>query len=393
MHHLINEIAKASGNEKQDLLYRYGDTDDFKKLLKYVYDPFIKFYMTAPITEGDNAGWVIDESSFDLLDDLANREITGHTALETVCDHIITLIPEHADLFKKIINKDLRMGVGLKTINKIFPGLIPGLKDGSEKPSIMLLKTFDPEKAKYPLVAAIKKDGVRARAVAYEMFTRAGHRFIGFDHIENELEKYNFEKDGEMMVPGIDFDGASGLIRNHQSVPNAVYWLFDIPGLDISKWARYLFMLRNIQVTNCIKIVPHYWIKNEAQLMAIYEGVLLAGEEGLVVYTNNHEYRDARSWDWTRLVPKKAADCQVIGFEEGKGRLAGSLGKIIVDFKGIAVKVGTGFTDAQRKNIWFNQIHNMGKIAECEYKEETKNGSMRQPRFKGFRYDKTEVEE
>ena len=139
-------------------------------------------------------------------------------------------------------------------------------------------------------------------------------------------------------------------------------------------------------------------------------------EECLVIYDADSYYEDKRSYDWMRLVPIATEDCKVIGFFEGKGKHADSLGGIIVDYKGHEVKVGTGFKEKFiakdslnlnkiesvnpkyrrisvneqniRQYIWDNKELFLGAIAECEYKEKTKAGSMRQPRFKRWRWDK-----
>ena len=79
--------------------------------------------------------------------------------------------------------------------------------------------------------------------------------------------------------------------------------------------------------------------------------------------------------------------------EEGEGRLAGTLGAIHVRYRdGNIVKVGSGFSDWHRNEIWQNQIYYIGKIVEIQYFEETKNDkggvSLRFPIFKDIRLDK-----
>ena len=65
-------------------------------------------------------------------------------------------------------------------------------------------------------------------------------------------------------------------------------------------------------------------------------------------------------------------DLEVIGFEEGSGRLAGTLGAILVRYKeGNVVKVGSGSSDSMRSEIWANQSDWLGSICEIQYFEET----------------------
>lgn len=424
MLNVIKRIQKASGAiDKKRII---SENPKLRSILIAAYNPFKKYYITPPPLHGTEGGgelctsngWIKNEY-YSLLEDLSSRDLSGNAAFEKVCDVLVSLSPEGAMLLRMVLNKDLRMGVGIKTINQVWPGCIPYSVDGdTSKPSIMLCKTFDPLKAVFPLMAAVKKDGIRGRAHDYRLQTRAGHYFIGFEHIEEELDKYPFEKDGEVCVPGLDFDASSGLVRNDQAVPQAIYWLFDCPSHPGNKKERYEYLKKHVVETDTIKIVEHRTCTNLGELMSFYEEALAAGDEGLVVYTIDHRYRDERSWDWTRLVPLKSADCTCIGFEEGTGKLECSLGKIIVQFGSQKVKVGTGFTEKPWKNltipeknsikkkygdideedyerirrgfIWGNQSFFLGKIAKCVYKEKTKTGSMRQPRFKGWRLDKVE---
>jgi DNA ligase-1 len=73
------------------------------------------------------------------------------------------------------------------------------------------------------------------------------------------------------------------------------------------------------------------------------------------------------------------------------------LGAILVRYKdGNIVKVGSGFTDWLREEIWKNQRKYLDDICEIQYFEETTNQdggiSLRFPIFKDFRTDKLEAD-
>ena len=90
----------------------------------------------------------------------------------------------------------------------------------------------------------------------------------------------------------------------------------------------------------------------------------------------------------------QTADLKIIGFEEGQGKHTGKLGAILVEYKNNIVRVGSGFSDAEREYIWDNQQDYINNIAEVQYFEETKNKegglSLRFPVWKHIRRDKTE---
>lgn len=390
----IIEIKRAIGQDKIKVMRKYPE---LQEILQYAYDPFKKYYITAPDLNGVLNGADIGADTKELLDDLSSRELSGQAAFEAVCDHIATLNIDTTKIFKMVINKDLRAGINIKSINKAWPGLISLTFDGSAKPDIMLLKTFNPKKIKYPCYAAVKKDGVRGLYVS-TMISRQGQKLIGHDHIEAQIEDCGEEFDGELCVPGKIFDEASGLIRNDQPTPESVYWIFDCPSIPGTKAQRYKWLLENISETDNIRLIYHWIFYNEKQLMEFYKHVLGKGEEGIVIYDPEDIYEDKRSYSWMRMVPKKQADCKVIGFYEGRGKHAWSLGGIVVDYKGHKVKVGSGFIEKISGNdssmykirsfIWDNKELFLGAIAQCEFKEETKAGSMRQPIFKRWRFDK-----
>jgi DNA ligase-1 len=108
-------------------------------------------------------------------------------------------------------------------------------------------------------------------------------------------------------------------------------------------------------------------------------------------------YEFKRTNGLLKVKKMQTMDLEIIGFEEGEGRLAGKLGAVLVRYKnGNVVKVGSGFSDDLRVTIWVNQSDYLGNICEVQYFEETTNAdggeSLRFPIFKDFRPDKTEAD-
>jgi ATP-dependent DNA ligase len=116
--------------------------------------------------------------------------------------------------------------------------------------------------------------------------------------------------------------------------------------------------------------------------------------EGAMVKASNGLYRLARDYAWMKLKAKETVDLPVIGAYPGKAgkRFAESLGGVTVNFNGVDVNVGGGFTPPQRDEIWKTWLEDkaqlVGKVAEIEYHEITPDGSLRSPRFKRWRDDK-----
>ena len=83
---------------------------------------------------------------------------------------------------------------------------------------------------------------------------------------------------------------------------------------------------------------------------------------------------------------------EVTGYYEGKDKFTGMLGGIIVDFNGVEVRVGGGYTEQQRKDLWEIRDQLLGRIAEVKYMELTNSNppSLRHPIFLRFRDYKSE---
>jgi len=78
----------------------------------------------------------------------------------------------------------------------------------------------------------------------------------------------------------------------------------------------------------------------------------------------------------------------ITAFHRGTGKYKDSLGKLtvagLVDGVTITAKVGTGFSDAERSNIWANQSTFLGQQVEVVYLGTTVTKSLRHPVFSNF---------
>lgn len=123
----IEEIAATSSTKaKQELLKKYCADEDFIRVLKYAYDPFITFGMQQmPMVIEPGGTQVFDDGVWLVLDDLASRRLTGNDAAYRVGTELSALSTQSAELLRRIIRKNLRAGFSEGTINKVVKGLIP----------------------------------------------------------------------------------------------------------------------------------------------------------------------------------------------------------------------------------------------------------------------------
>jgi hypothetical protein len=99
-------------------------------------------------------------------------------------------------------------------------------------------------------------------------------------------------------------------------------------------------------------------------------------------------------WDQRDSIPrkiklKKDTELYVQDFEEGTGKYVGALGKLVAtpdpEGRGPATRVGTGFSDIQRREIWKSKEKYRGLPVTVNYQNELPSGKLRMPVFKWFR--------
>lgn len=103
--------------------------------------------------------------------------------------------------------------------------------------------------------------------------------------------------------------------------------------------------------------------------------------EGLVYKKWSDLYVGSTVW---RRKKEFTMDYVVMGFEEGKGKHSGRLGALIcglmVDgYLTEKVRVGGGFNDAEREDIWTNAKKYVGRVLEVKGWQIFESGAMRHP--------------
>ena len=101
---LIEQVAATSSkNDKIALLTANRDDDLLKKALEYAYNPFKTYGIRKrPDAIGDHVGRDFDDGTFELLDDLITRKVTGTQAIEFLRGELTALSKESAELLWRI---------------------------------------------------------------------------------------------------------------------------------------------------------------------------------------------------------------------------------------------------------------------------------------------------
>lgn len=265
---------------------------------------------------------------------------------------------------------------------------------------------------KYPCFIQAKLDGVRALAINGKAYSRKmkliPNEFI--QKIFSELNLHGF--DGELMVHG-DFNKVQSAVMSTEGEPDFYYVVYDMWNLDSPYKARFHSLIDDVITINSkhVAAIDSEVVNSPTDAERELEHFIKVGYEGAILRSINSPYKQGRSTfkEGYLLKLKKFLDDEavVIGFEERlhntneqerdergyakrsskkEGMVgANTLGSLIVKWNDIEFGIGSGFNDAQRKDIWDNKDKYLGKLVTFKYQELSALGVPRFGTFKWFR--------
>jgi len=170
MRHILEEIAAESGTkQKMAILEKYKDIPALVKVLYAAKSPRKKFYIKQipDYTPAEKSEISIMNAVEQIEETLGQRVLTGHAAQGFLKDILEKLSVDDAYVIERVIDKDLKFGMGRTNINKVIPDLIEktpymGAKSYSEK---LVRNLFEKGKKAY---SQVKMDGRYANAIIHE---------------------------------------------------------------------------------------------------------------------------------------------------------------------------------------------------------------------------------
>ena len=233
-------------------------------------------------------------------------------------------------------------------------------------------------------------------------YSRTGKEWKNIDHILEELYPFfdkhpNIILDGELYNHDLknDFEKIISLVRKTkptdehrlESKEMVQFHCYDIIDEKLPFHERWWFIRENILNTQCIKAVKTKVINSEILIKKYHKINLQDGYEGSIVRTND-SYQCKRSHNLRKFKDFSDAEAYIVGYEEGKGKRVGTLGKFIMqdeDGNKFGCPPGKGYNYQDMREM-LKDIHKyMGQTATFTYFERTKAGSYRHPLFKAIR--------
>ena len=271
----------------------------------------------------------------------------------------------------------------------------------------MLAHKFDIKRVDYskPVYIQPKLDGVRCLFTKDGAYSRTGKEWLNIHHINANLEPF-FEKypdvvlDGELYNHELknDFEKIISLVRKQKPTADDrleakklvqfhVYDYFD--GIMYDSYRTRMKQLACSDIyCDSIKYVPAYRVyKHEEALNMHHDAWLAKGYEGSIIRLDGI-YKHGRSYDLMKFKDFSDTEATIIGYETGKGKREGTLGKFIMqddDGNEFGCPPGKGYNYKDLANILDNIGDYIGKRATFTYFQRTQAGSYRHPLFKCIR--------
>ena len=424
LNEFFNHLASDAGrNFKIAELEKHKSNDLLQTVIILALDPFTQFYIRKipKYTRGVHTIPLVQ--SCKQLKKLASREYTGNAAIDMLTSLLESSTPDDAKVLERIIQKDLKCGVSISTVNKVWPELIHDYP-------CMLCSASDEKlisKFEFPAIVQLKMDGMRFNAIVkngkVEYRSRNGKEIHGIQHLDQDFIVLSGSKncvfDGELVVndKGIILDrqtgngilnkAVKGTISDLEShkIRATVWDVIDYEDFTVGysgvpyreRFERIASSLRS----DAVHLVEHQMVESITEAREVFDSYLAQGEEGIILKNGNAVWENKRVKHQLKFKGELECDLQIVDVQEGTGKYVGMLGAIVCqsgsdDGKTVTVSVGSGFSDDHRINLWNIRNELLGKIVALKYNSRIKNkqggDSLFLPIFLDIREDKTDAD-
>lgn len=278
----------------------------------------------------------------------------------------------------------------------------------------LLAATVDLKKVKYPCFISPKLDGIRVLGMNGKAMTRS-MKELPNRYIQSVFASGLYDGlDGEIIVgppnaPDV-YRVTNSAVMSRDGEPNFTYHVFDRWDMPNARFEDRFIGLHELDIPR-ISIVPHSRM-SEKGLLDVEQEWLEAGYEGVMGRSIDGVYKYGRAtmkegilWKLKRFADH---EYEVVGFEElmhneneatvdelghtkrsshmENKRGGGVLGALVLRHPEAGeFRCGTGFTAADRAEIWTNRSGYLGRMAKIKHFEIGVKDLPRFPVFLGFR--------
>ena len=414
----LSELNESnSSNYKISTLKKYQNSEIVKQLLKLTYDKNnFNFGMSRTRLLG-----ILNESNFpegiDKIDDYLDLlqensgKLSGNSAKEFYSLLLQKLTEDSRVILLNILGRDLKCGINVKNINKVFKNLIP-------KPNYMRCAVFSEKlvkKIRFPAMLQLKMDGTyrefNVSNGTVSAKTRAGEEYFNpvlFKEMMNFPDGYYM---GELTIDGESRFTGNGLINSlNPPLDKIIFTCWDFLTFDeytgkvktsyIDRFNRLQNLIENRDFKQ-VKLVENHIVNNVSEALKQVSLWMSEGLEGGVLKDFNNTFKNGTSNTQLKIKLKVDAEMRITGFTEGTPgtKREGKIGAIqFANDEGTIKGQCSGFSDAELEEFSKNKDSLIGKIISVEFNDITKAENneyyaLSHPRFIEIRNDKNETDD
>jgi ATP-dependent DNA ligase len=238
--------------------------------------------------------------------------------------------------------------------------------------------------------------------IEVKAYSRTGKEWKNIDHILEQLEPFFFKYpniilDGELYNHDLrdNFEKIISLVRKTKPTDEdrleaselTQFHCYDIIDEELPFDQRIEFVNGTLAFIRSVHVVDTLIAHDAEDAQYVHKSNLKKGYEGSIVRTNG-TYQCKRSHNLRKFKDFSDAEAYIVGYEEGKGKRTGTIGKFIMqdeDGNKFGCPPGKGYNYEDMKEMLNNVHEYMGQTATFTYFERTKAGSYRHPLFKCIR--------
>lgn len=220
---------------------------------------------------------------------------------------------------------------------------VDALIEGGVVPMLAQAFSKHGHKIKYPAFVQPKLDGIRCIAIVKNgkstLWSRTRKPINSVPHIAKELEaafsNRDIVLDGELYNHEYksNFEKIVSLVRQEEPDPEHTivqYHVYDeVSDASFEDRNGALNAIFAAYDFYAIKEVETEWIESEEEVMEFFEKFKKQGYEGAMLRNEKAKYVNKRSYDLQKVKEFDDAEFDIIGIDEGRGKLMGHVGAFI----------------------------------------------------------------
>jgi DNA ligase-1 len=280
----------------------------------------------------------------------------------------------------------------VESIEAAEAGQVDALIEGGILPMLAHKFAEQGHKIKYPAYVQPKLDGIRCIAILKDgkctLWSRTRKQITSMPHIVKAIENtYTVDLifDGELYNSEYksNFEKIVSLVRQeepgegHEVVQYHIYDLIE-DGTFFTRTCHIDELL--FRQPACLQEVSTFLVDSEEQILEFFNSFLKEGYEGAIVRNKDGKYTNKRSYDLQKVKEFDDGEFDILGIEEGRGKLAGHVGAFLCRLpNGKTFLAKMSGDTANLKNYFLQHSLWTGKSLNVQYQGLTSYGIPRFP--------------